>query len=285
MLPGLLVEFLGDRQRVPWLFIRALSGFGGLSFTYLALSSLDLGDATALFMTCPLYAAVLGACLLREPFLAHDALGLAIGIGGAILIARPGFLFGGSSLDLAGVAFALTAAISTAFVFISLRKLGPHGTLPTNFLVVSHHKCLHGAWLSLAGLWLSGQRFVWPSGLRLWGLLASLGVLEFMILSVLTFGAGREKASFAAAMRLWDVVFSFLWQRFLLHQAVPQTSVVGAGLVSSAMLFTMAMKWLRSRPMQRSYGKLQDSRAPHGVADVIGAREAKLKELEGQVSP
>ena len=75
------------------LFCRGFAGSCGLGFFFYALSVLPLADATVIFFLGPVFTAILGRIVLKEPFTPLDALASTISMVGVVLVAKPSVLF------------------------------------------------------------------------------------------------------------------------------------------------------------------------------------------------
>jgi drug/metabolite transporter (DMT)-like permease len=83
----------GNRNVRFLLFCRGLAGTCALGFFFFALSVLPLADATTIFFLGPVFTAILGRIVLKEPFGPLDALASTISMIGVILVAKPTALF------------------------------------------------------------------------------------------------------------------------------------------------------------------------------------------------
>src|SRR5690606_14618119 len=106
------------------LVLRGVFGLGGLASFYFAVTHLPLAEVTVIHHLNPILTTLLAAVLLRERVGWPLAAAIATSLGGTVLVARPGFLFGGSAgLDPTGVAAALAGAVFSAFAYTTVRRL------------------------------------------------------------------------------------------------------------------------------------------------------------------
>lgn len=90
-------------------------------------SLIPAGRAAIIAFTMPLWAAALGSLVLHEPFTAHKAVGLTLGLAGlAVLIGPDIAAIGAAPL---GAAFMLGAAVSWASGTVLMKRF--HWTIPT----------------------------------------------------------------------------------------------------------------------------------------------------------
>lgn len=103
----------------PWLMgLRGFTLAGVTLLGQLALQTLPLGETTALFFIAPLLVGLLAGPLLGEQVAARAWPALLCGLGGVLLIARPGSAMAGP-----GVFFAFSAALLYAAYQLLTRKL------------------------------------------------------------------------------------------------------------------------------------------------------------------
>lgn len=75
------------------LFMRGLVGTCALALFFFSLSVLPLADATVMFFLGPVFTAILGRIVLKEPFGPLDALASILPIIGVVLVVKPSALF------------------------------------------------------------------------------------------------------------------------------------------------------------------------------------------------
>ncbi len=93
-----------------------------------ALNNLSIGDAEFITYLAPVLVAVLAPLLLKERLEGTTALALLLALGGMYLISLTGQTEG-AGLKASGLIYALTAAVSYAFLLVILKKL--RETTPT----------------------------------------------------------------------------------------------------------------------------------------------------------
>jgi drug/metabolite transporter (DMT)-like permease len=165
MLNGEKTKLFGDSKYVSFiLLLRALFGFGGMSFGFLAIEHLPIGDASTLVMQSPILSAILGYFILNEPWRLAEFAATIISMIGVTLISRPSFIFSQfqqnateQSVDKLGVLFAVLAALCAGCAFITVRMLGTSAKMPWQHVVFS--AALGQCILSTACMFLSGQKF------------------------------------------------------------------------------------------------------------------------------
>ncbi|KAF9585482.1 hypothetical protein BGW38_002172 [Lunasporangiospora selenospora] len=177
------------------LFCRGLAGSFGLAFFFYALSVMPLADATVIFFLGPVFTAILGRIVLKEPFTPLDALASTVTMIGVVLVAKPSMLFpappsGGDSDAGAmillkeeadrrsyGVLAGVCGAMCSAVAYNIVRKIGKQGAHSmqhvTYFGAVS---CV----ISIIGLYTMQGGYVHPQGSLTWVGILLLGVSAFV---------------------------------------------------------------------------------------------------------
>ena len=117
------IGFAPKKENIPGLLGRSLCGTLGLLCNFYALGTLNLSDANMLNKLSPFFAIIFSIFLLREKPTAAQVLGVAVAVGGSLLIIKPGFADAQLIPALAGVLGGLGAGAAYTFV----RKLGKKG--------------------------------------------------------------------------------------------------------------------------------------------------------------
>eukprot|EP00607_Mallomonas_marina_P008575 CAMPEP_0182418860 /NCGR_PEP_ID=MMETSP1167-20130531/3240_1 /TAXON_ID=2988 /ORGANISM="Mallomonas Sp, Strain CCMP3275" /LENGTH=388 /DNA_ID=CAMNT_0024593307 /DNA_START=78 /DNA_END=1244 /DNA_ORIENTATION=- len=233
------------------LFTRSVCGFIGIVFAFLAVNRLPLGDAMVIMMLSPLFSSIAAVFVLGEPFRTSERVASLVSLIGVILVAKPTVLFGNRdssdahpshflNLDLLGVLYALACAFSGCGVFISLRLLGTSAKMP--WPTVALVQSVFSVVMTGPAMYITGQTFRthFSTDQCLWMMCAS--VIGACSQLCLTYGMQREKSALAGAMRMSDVVFSFVWQASFTEDAVSSWSLGGASLVMLSVLLMVFEK-------------------------------------------
>ncbi|MEW5852627.1 MAG: DMT family transporter [Myxococcota bacterium] len=206
-----------------WLVARGLVGFGGLSCFYYGITALPLADATVLQYTNPVLTAALAALVLRERMTAHDVVGMVVSLVGVVMVVRPQFLFGTSSLDGWAVLVSLAGAVFSAFAYVIVRKLRD----TEHPMVIVFYFPLVSLPLAIPAAIPSA---VWPGPLD-WVLLVGVGVATQLAQVFMTRGLHAETAGRATAVSYLQVVFAYVLGILVFHEIPTALSVVGAALI------------------------------------------------------
>ncbi|KAF4649861.1 hypothetical protein FOL47_001676 [Perkinsus chesapeaki] len=229
-----------DGRRAVCLLRGSLGALSNFALFY-AVTHMPVGDANAIFFTSPLFTSLGASLLLHEPFTKIECAALFSGLTGALLVARPSFLFGSSNEasehPTLAVIFAMCGALVSSSVPLVVRWI--RESVHYVCLVFYFGAC--GTLMSL-GVMLSGLQ---PVNLPRFAD-DSKGYLLLLMVSLLgvtaQFAFNRsmqiEKPQNCAILRQLDVAFTFLWQH-LFASAVNPLSLLGAIMVlgSSSAIF------------------------------------------------
>jgi drug/metabolite transporter (DMT)-like permease len=206
------------------LLLRGLLGFGGLACYYLAVVHLPLAEATTIYNVTPLLTALLAWRLLGERIGRAGAVALALGLGGVILVLRPGAVATAAvSLDPFGVTVALTAACLSAFAYVTVRQLAR----TEDPLRIVFYFPLVATPLALP--WALAD-WRWPTPLG-WLVLLGIGVATQVGQVFLTLALVTERAGRATTAGYLQVCFAMLWGAALFDEPPTWTTALGAALV------------------------------------------------------
>lgn len=213
------------------LVARGAIGATALSLLYVGLGELPLGDAVTIHYTAPVWTALTAAVLLGERLRPLVLGGVALCLGGVVLVAQPTVLFGDTPDPLDGLGVAATAigaALSgTAYTFV--RKLRATDAPMTIIFYLSWIGGVGALPFALLGGW------VWPT-LVGWALLLGIGVATHAGQVALTHGMRRLEAGTAASIGYAQVVLAFGWGVLFLDDVLDPLSIAGAGLIVASVL-------------------------------------------------
>jgi drug/metabolite transporter (DMT)-like permease len=203
------------------LLLRGMLGFTALACYYWTLGRLPLAEATTVHHTAPIWTAILAWLVLRESLGGATAIALACGMGGVVLVARPGA--SGIDMDAAGLGVALCGAVSSAAAYVTVRRLA-----------VTEHPLVIVAVFPLvafpASLVWAVPQWVTPDA-REWLLLAAVGVTTQIGQVCLTYGLSREPAAKAMAVGYLQVVFAVVIGAVVFSEMPRWTTIAGAALI------------------------------------------------------
>jgi drug/metabolite transporter (DMT)-like permease len=221
---------LRRRGLSPWgterglLLLRGLFGYGALSCFFWAVMRLPLADTTVIHFTNPVFTAFLAALFLGEILGGREILLALTALGGVVLVARPGFLFGEvSALDPVAVGVALSGAILAAGAYVTARRLTrTHDPMVIVFAF---------AVVMLAGsLPATIPVFVLPQG-REWVFLLVMALASYAGQVFVTRALQTEKAGRVMAVGYLQIVFAAVWGLVLFREIPDLWTATGAGVI------------------------------------------------------
>jgi len=227
--------FLIQHRISPWghnrklLIARGIIGYAGLAAFYYALVHMPLAEATVIQYTNPIFAALLAAYFLGETMRRREILLVVLSIVGVLLIAKPSFLFGGTTtLSPWVVAIGMVGAIGSGTAYVLVRKLSETEHVMVIVFYFSMASTLCAIPMAIPGA-------VWPSP-KGWLLLLGIAITTQVAQVCLTHGLKREKAGKATAIAYTQIVFAALWGALFFHEVPDAYTVAGTALIVGSTL-------------------------------------------------
>lgn len=233
------------------LLLRSFCGATSITLIFYAIRFMPLADASVIIFTSPVVVAIFARIFLKETCGLFHYFTLFLSISGVLMITRPPFLFGQSTVQyhFFGPLAALLSTIFTASVFITLRVLKN-----LHFSVILVCFSTYSIMQSLSMAWVTGK-LCWPKCGMERLLMVALGLFSFTGQMLLTIAAQLEEAGLVAIARTIDVVFAFIWQIIFFNEIPSIFSIIGALLVTSSVVLIGLRKWMMSMPSTSSYRK------------------------------
>jgi drug/metabolite transporter (DMT)-like permease len=267
--------------------LRAVIGFFSIAFSFLSAEYISIGDSTVLVMLSPIVAALASFVILGEPWYVAEFCATLLSITGAVLVAKPPFLFGDdkSITDhhsfYLGVFFSLFAALNAGFAFVLIRMLGTSAKMPwANVCLI---QSLAQIILSVPSLYIAGQSIQWNMRWEIWFFIMIGGFIGAWSQIAMTLGMQREKSAAASAMRMSDVVFGFIWQVLFTTDPLNWLSLTGAILVTGSILVIVIFKSSSSSSPLSSTEKTSSMKIDSGIEMKIDHRQS-LESMSSTVS-
>ena len=227
--------FRGEEPRI--MLLRSVLGFCALSCYYYAVIRLPLADATVIHFTNPVFTAFIASLWLREHVGLREGLLILTSLGGVVLVARPGFLFGEANA-LAGipVLVGLCGAMLSASAYVAVRRLRsePPMLVVFTFAAVSTVLSLPAALVDI----------VWPSPAMLLVLLG-VGVTTHLGQVFVTWGLKLERAGRASTVGYLQIVFAAAWGWILFADVPDVWTGVGAAVIVGCTLLLVRVHPVR----------------------------------------
>ena len=223
--------------------IRVMFGLAGITFWFLSVRNIPLGQATALFQSSVLFITLASPLLLAENVGIYRTMAVITGLLGILLLTDPF-----SQAVTPAVLFAVCGAMASAGLAITLRKLGK-GDQPVTVAFV--YNSIGFLVFSLMVLILPGQ-FVLPSLKELF-MLVALGMFSSLLQLCFTTAYRYSEAVVVASLRYLQVPMAAIFG-FLLFSEVPTAiQLCGMVVVVSSCMFIIWREFTISR--QRAIDK------------------------------
>jgi len=217
--------------------IRVMFGLAGITFWFLSVRNIPLGQATALFQSSVLFITLASPLLLAEKVGIYRTMAVITGLLGILLLTDPF-----SQEVTPAVLFAVCGAMASAGLAITLRKLGK-GDQPVTVAFV--YNSIGFLVFSLMVLILPGQ-FVLPSLKELF-MLVALGMFSSLLQLCFTTAYRYSEAVVVASLRYLQVPMAAIFG-FLLFSEVPTAiQLCGMVVVVSSCMFIIWREFTISR--------------------------------------
>jgi len=217
--------------------VRVLFGLVGITFWFLSVRNIPLGQATAIFQSSVLFVTLASPFFLGETIGIYRTMAVIVGLCGVILLTDP-FSYSVSP----AVIFALVSALAGAGLSITLRKLGK-GDQPVTVAFI-YNFCGFAAMSGM--LLLLPEQFTLPST-HDFILLLALGGCSSLLQLFLTTAYRYSEAVVVASLRYLQIPLATL-AAFILFTEMPSTvQFAGMGVVISSCMFIIWREFTLSR--------------------------------------
>jgi drug/metabolite transporter (DMT)-like permease len=244
---GKAPRLFGDTSFITMmLFLRSIVGFGGITFSFLSVEYLPIGDSTVLQNLSPVFATIGSYFVLGESWRLPEFVATVLSLFAAAFVARPPSLFGGSNgndsgNNLLGLFYAFMAAATAGLAYLCIRILGTTAKVP--WVNILFAQSLGQVFLSFPSMYAFGEKV---TVLDMTGyeyvLIISSGLMGTLSQIAMTVGMQREKSANATVMRMSEVLFGFLWQLLLTDDPVNLLSVLGSVLITVGVMIIVVFK-------------------------------------------
>ena len=197
-------SFLPEDTRTRNLLIyRSCIGVGGMLGNWFLISQLPFSDATVIVFSAPFWTMVMARLILKESFTKIDAVSLALGFLGVLLVARPGSSHETEEETPSGTArgivvlIGICGAICSAGTNLLVRRLKHvHAMLTIFYLMIA------ASFGSIALAVINQDKFIFPANPTESILIIFISLFGFIGQLFKTEGLKRENAGPGAMMRL-----------------------------------------------------------------------------------
>jgi len=228
-------KFLEIKQKRT-LILRIIFGFSGITFWFLAVRSMPLGQATTLFQSSVIFVTLLSPLLLGEKVGPVRWSAVLAGLIGIIIVTEPF----SSALNAAAL-YGVMAAFSGAILAILLRKLG-RSDKPTSVAL----------WYNFAGAVILGFVIIYvpeqlsPIGGQILIDLILLGVVASVLQIFFTTAYKYLDAVVVSALRYIQIPLSGVAGYFLFAEAMSSSQILGALIIITSCLVIAWREFIRN---------------------------------------
>jgi len=222
--------YLGPSKALFWILGSGILGAIGAGSYASGVWMLPLGNVTSVFTTYPVVTLILARIFLKEKLLLHQVLCIVLIGMGAILIAKPSFLFettqGGSDM---GYLICLFGSLAFGSMFFFAKKASYFKGVSLAMLFSFN---LSGVLISILGaVYIPSQTFVVPNTLTEYTAIAFFTLSGLLIQLSYNYGSKHLNASLVAVISVTEGFWAFLWQIVLFQHQSDYTAYVGAAIV------------------------------------------------------
>ena len=228
-------KFLEIKQKRT-LILRIIFGFSGITFWFLAVRSMPLGQATTLFQSSVIFVTLLSPLLLGEKVGPVRWSAVLAGLIGIIIVTEPF----SSALNAAAL-YGVMAAFSGAILAILLRKLG-RSDKPTSVAL----------WYNFAGAVILGFVIIYvpeqlsPIGGQILIDLILLGVVASVLQIFFTTAYKYLDAVVVSALRYIQIPLSGVAGYFLFAETMSSSQILGALIIITSCLVIAWREFIRN---------------------------------------
>jgi len=237
------------------LYLAMRGAFGSIAVCafFFGIQVLPLPDAVTLQFTTPPFAAAFAVCMVGEKWKMLDIVGAVVCLTGVAFIAHPTWLFGKTSHDdsvgdISSFRSTLAVLVTTGgaacagLAYVTVRKIGDRASA---VVMVLYFGVLSIPITMMGSALLVGEWQIWGKtafSLKDIGLLFVVGVTSYASQFFTNLGLQHETAATATLATSTQIVWTYIFELLLLHEATDPWSVGGTGLILGYMLVVAAIK-------------------------------------------
>ncbi len=222
-------------QHMRLYLVRVVVGLTGMIAWFAALALIPVGEVTAIGFLTPLFGTVGAALILGETVRWRRWSATLVGLAGAFVILRPGFVEVGS-----GTFLALLAAMFMAAASLLIKRLSGRDD-PDKVVLISV--------LCQTPLMFVPALLVWqPVTLDLWFVFAAMGVAGMLGHITLTRAFRAADASLVMSVEFARLPFAVAFGYILFAELIDLWTWVGGGIIFAAALYTARRERSESAP-------------------------------------
>ena len=240
------------------LVIMGTSGFLSITFIYLGIERIPLGDATVITFTSPVFTTLFAYALLSESCSVVDGICGFLSFAGVVLAARPNFIFGergGSvsntfnkgkaanelkeTLHLIGIGYVLLGAVFLSLYYVLTRKIG----LKQHFSVNIFYPSLLGSLFVPAIMLSHGDPIMIPECWKSRLYIFLVGVFGLIGLVFLALSLRLEDAGPLILIRNLDIIYAFTLQYCFMKIGPSRWSLAGGAIIMISTSIIIGKRW------------------------------------------
>ena len=221
-----------------WFWIRVTTGAFAYFGKMAGIKYNNIGDATAIYFTAPLWAGLFARIMLKERYTIINVISSVLGFGGIILVSKPSFIFGSANdeTSLTWTLFIAGVAVIAGFSYASQRACGDSASTFICTVYLGFFQIPMG----LIATPILGDSFENPSCYLNRGLLVGCGLTAGLGYCLLNRGMAIEKLGPATLMRNADTVVAYVMQMVFFGVSPDWLSLTGAGMIiTSTIIVTL----------------------------------------------
>ncbi len=209
-------SFYGKNHKL--LFLRSVFGFLGIVTSFFAMIKMNLGNASILLNTFPLFVAIFAPIFIREKFSRINFIFVTLAFVGIIFIIKP------THHIFENVAFlGLLSGICASFSVLAVRRL----TLTDTSSVITFYFTL---FTSIASIPFIINKFVMPTTFE-WMLLLGIGFAVTIGQLLMTKAYSYANAAIISPFAYISVILAYIFSIVIWNQVPDILSIVGGTLV------------------------------------------------------
>lgn len=217
----------GNRRGM--LVLRGVLGFLALSMFVATIQHMPMATALVIQYMSPVFVAILGIFLLKEPVRPIQWLWLAIAFGGVVMI--KGF---DSRVSLLYLGIGLASSVFSAFAYTTVRRLRE-----------TDHPLVVTLYFPVVALPLSGVMMLFdfrPPTLVEWVWILIMGIFAQLGQTFMTISLHLEKANIVSSMSYLGMIFGLGFGYFLFDETYGFAALIGILLVIAGVLLNVLVR-------------------------------------------
>ena len=265
------VRIIENKAHVLPLIIMGISGFLSVTFIYLGIDKIPLGDATVITFTSPVFTTLFAYTLLSESCSIVDGICGLCSFIGVVIAARPSFIFGErhgnmsilfhrgnlsverkETLHLMGIGYVLLGAVFLSLYYVLTRKIG----LKQHFIVNIFYPSLFGSAFVPLIMLSFGIPATIPGCWKSFTYIILVGLSGLAGLVLLALSLKLEDAGPLILIRNLDIIYAFMLQYCFMGIPPSKWSISGGAIIMLSTTVIIGKRWMGFVGEKESQGSL-----------------------------